>query len=595
MRALFVSVLLCSLSTFAMAQEKLAMRLNEKGIYKILQMAVKYNTSATNQRTVVIPQNLYKFTLKKADINSNPIVSMVSQFSNLNVNRDIDFYLSASDIRIAGNLDPASVRTTIFNSTPQSFDLKLNLSFPQIVVSSSKLSLCEDKQRNVKRCGNGLKANVTNLRIVTHGRPVTLEAVLRLKTDGGVARLKVMSVTSNLESRQAPNVDINFRSVQIPQVTLIVNGVETVLDTSNLRSEILSRKTFLGKKLLRFVGDYIASDFAEMLNVYLVNKQIVTSWQVFKKDQDVTFDEFLTAHPQTSVTYHRPEVPVSPNTMSALMGQIADVIRNAQMNISLKKMSTPGNKDIELGGDVAFILNNRQMNVRTTLGNSNRILPPLDLTSQRGNDVNLVISEPLINGALDLVTTTGLFQDVFDKLGGVQGFSVQSVRTHFTPEKSIIGVVNASIDLKKLQASNIGEWFKNMIAAFLERNNNKAVIYFPIEIEIIPSLRPSPTGGLALYLRVLSPFENGILTNDFHYPSNVDRMTDIVRDGVMTQLKENLNQYVNKEYQVELSRFLNQSGVTFVPKLITVNQAAYLLINLDISDIKFNSRNPSLR
>lgn len=595
MRMFCLWVLFSSLSGFALAQEQLALRLNEQGIAKILQLAVKYNTSASHEKTMLIPQNLYPLKLKKKDILGNPIVSIVNQVSNLNVTRDLDFYLLTSDIRIAGVLNPASVRTAIVNSHAEGFDIKLSLSFTALNITAPNISLCENKQRNTKRCGNGLQANVTNLRIATRTRPVILDALLRLKTDGGVARVKVVSVTSNLENRRSPTIDINFSSVQIPQITLIVDEVETVLDTSKLKSEILAQKTFLGKKLLSFVGDFIASDFANMLNVYLAHKQVVTSWQVFKRDQDITFDEFVTQHPETHASYQRPDVPVSNKTLTALLGQIADVVSNAQMNIALSKISTPENKDIELAGNVTFMLNNRQMTVKSTLGNTERTLPPLDLSSQRSNDINLAISEPLINGALDLASSTGLFQDVFDKLGGVQGFEVRSVKAHFTGQKTIVAVVNASIDLKKLHASNISEWFKNMIAAFMERNNNRAVIYFPIEMEIIPTFKPISLVGPGLFLKVESPFENGELINNFNYPSNVDRMTDFVRKGVMEKLKENLKKFADKEYKVDISRFLNQSGVTFNPKLISVNQSAYLLLNLEIADIKFNSKKPNAR
>jgi hypothetical protein len=72
-------------------------------------------------------------------------------------------------------------------------------------------------------------------------------------------------------------------------------------------------------------------------------------------------------------------------------------------------------------------------------------------------------------------------------------------------------------------------------------------------------------------------------------------MTDIVRDGVMKKLQESLLKHVNKNYTLDVSRFMNQSGVIFQPKYIGVTQGAYLMMNLDIADIKFNSQNPGLR
>jgi len=70
-------------------------------------------------------------------------------------------------------------------------------------------------------------------------------------------------------------------------------------------------------------------------------------------------------------------------------------------------------------------------------------------------------------------------------------------------------------------------------------------------------------------------------------------MFNIVRKGVLTKLHAQLDEYADKTFEVDLNKFLNQSGVEFVPKSIVFNQAAYMLINLDIKNIKFNSKNPT--
>ncbi len=588
---------LCFLiSVPVLAQDQMAVRINEKGILKVMLMALKYNTNQRNARTFNIPSNIYKFTLPKAALNSNPIVPILNEVSDINLNRDLDFYLQTAAINVTGTANPASLKTEISNSSAAGFDLKLSLSIPNVTATAPTMSLCEDKARGTKRCGNGLKATVSNLRINTTGRAVNLSTTLRLRTDNGVARVKVLRVSSNLEAAGGPALDINFGAVTIPPISLIVDGVETVLDTSKLRSEILKRKTFLAKKLMSFVADFIADDLAEMLNVYLVHRSVVTSWEVYRRDNPVTFDEYLSNH-HAQNTYNRrplsPQVANSPG--AAIEAQFADIIKNAQVRVSLSKISTPLGKDVELYGQLGLMLNNRIMTVRNTLGNSNRTLPALDLGGQRGSDLNFVFSEPLINGALDLVNSTGLYQELFDKLAGVQGFSIRNVKLHFTGHGTAALIVNSSVDLNKLKSSSIAEWLKNLIAAWLERNNNRAVIYFPIEIDVTPSLVRSASGGVNLNMHLGSPFNDSGLTNTFHYPTNVDLMTDIVRDGVMKKLKESLAQYVNKSYTLDVSKFMNQSGVVFQPNYIGVNQGAYLMMNLDIADIKFNSLNPGVR
>ncbi len=593
------------LSLFAgqlFAQEQMALRLNDKGIMKILQMAVRYNTATKEARTIVIPQNIYKFTIPKARLVSNPIIPVINEISDLNMNRDLDFYFNTTDIKIQGNVDAQSLKSTIFNSSDSGFDVKLSLNLPQVVVTGPRLSLCEDKQKNTKNCGRGLKASLTDLKIRTSGRPVVITMILRLKSDGKVARVTVRSVESNLEGSSAPNLDISFKALEVPRIAILINGQESELDISKLKNEILKRKSYLAKQLLAFAGDFIANDVAEMINVYLINKEIATSYQVYRKDNKMlNFDEFLSTrneYHRADGTYVRPPVilPIKqPNPIGTMMAQVSEIIRSAQVAVSLKKISTPGNKDIELAGLVNFVLNGKQIKVKSTLGNSTRTLPKLDLTPYRNSDLNLALSEPLINGALELVNSTKLFQEVFEATSPVEGFSIKNIKMHFSTNKAIVAVVNTQVDLKKLKSKGVKQWFKNTIAAWLERNNNNGVIYFPIEVTILPVFKALPNGGTGLDLRVLSPFDGSLLANRFKYPTNVPDMTDTVKEGVMDELKDSLEPHTNKTYNVDLSKYLNQSGVVFLPKSISINQGAYLLMNLDIVDIKFNSKNPNQR
>lgn len=601
MKSWIITFCLSCLSWGVVAQDQLALRLNENGMLKIMEMALKYNTSTPESRTVLIPMNMYDFKLPKEHLLSNPIVSVVNEISDLDLRSDLKFHLSTTDIMITGDVDHKSLKTTIFNSQENGFDLRLSISLPKVEVKGSQLSLCEDRHRSQKKCGNGLKATLSDIKITTKNRPVIINAVLRLRTDGHVARLKVLSVDSNLESKKSPTIDVSFKSVVVPRIAIVINGHETELDTSRLKNEIMKRKTFLGAKLLSFAADFITSDLAEMVNVYLVNQQVSTSWRIYEKDSPVKLTEYIDLperYGQLVREYVRPMLngtAKKKNPIDIMMKQIADVVHHAQVDLSLKDIATPDNKDIELSGILNLILNNRSMNIQNTLGNSQRKLPKLDLKSHRNEDINLAISEPLINGALDLVNSTGLFQDLFDEFARVQGFSISNVKLHFNENESFSVIVNSAVDLKKLHSSNIAEWLKNWLASFLERNNNGAVIYFPIQIDVQPGFKTLADGSIGMSIFVKSPFENDGLINSFGYETNVGKMHEIVRKGVMEELKVSLNDFTQKNYEIDLSQFLNQSGVEFKPKLISIDQSAYLLLNLEIGDIKFNSKNPNLR
>lgn len=609
-------LILLFVASLSYAQDQLALRLNENGMMKVMQMALKYNTGEAGSRTVVIPQDLYQFTIKQKDLAANPVVNIVTQISDLDLSKDMDFYLSTSDIKFTGTVDPKSLSTVISNSHAQGFDLKISVNLTKVNVSASSLSLCENKVKNQKKCGSGLKTTIKGLKIATLNKPIKLSATMRLNVKQGMATVKVLSVSSNLETSTAPTLNINFSELIVPRIAVVINGQETELDTSNLKAQILERKSFLGKKLMAFAGDFIASDMAEMLNVYLKNTQIATSIEVYNRDsKPTTFDEIEYKDPYIAVrdnTYVRPPIrieslpvqgPVLKETkpandvMKVLMDQFTAVIRQAQVALSLKKISTPSNKDVQLSGLLNFVLNHTTIKVKNTLGNSSRTLPVLDLSPYRGHDVNLAISEPVINGALDLVHSTGLFNELLLEVTKMDALTLNSLKLHFTKNNSFKAVANAAVDLKKIRTSfwkDPLDWASTGIGTWLERNNNNSVIYFPLEIEVIPVVvKDEKTGGVSLSLKLKSAFSGDTLINTYGYPSNVGDMYKVVRKGVISKLKEQLDDYSNKTFKVDLTKFLNQSGVEFLPKSIVFSQAAYMLLNIEIKDIKFNSKNPT--
>ncbi len=624
MKALFLILLVCSSASYA--QEQLAVRLNEKGIMKILLMAVKYNTSSSSSRTVVIPQDVYSFTIKKNQLLSNPIVSVVNDISDLNLTKDLTFYVQTSNLSVNAKVDPKSLKTAISNSNPNGFDVKLSLNLSSVSASVPIISLCEDRLRNSKKCGAGLKTTVTSLKINTKNAPVSLVANMRVSIKNNMASVKVLSVSSNIDSEKGPGLDINFASLIVPRITIVINDQETELDTSRLKSEILKRKSFLARKLMGFAGEFITSDLAEMINIYLARTKVPTSWQVFDQNdlKAGNFNELSSTRPNftnsysfpvtdlnrmTMVrdnTYVRPPVIMSSRAVCAPAGgsqvkglsaameqQIATIIQRATVTLGIKSISTPLNKDIQLAGAISMMLNGQNIQVQNRLSNRTvTALPKLDLNPFRTKyDMSLAISEPVVNGALNVVNQTGLFKQLFESATKLQGVSLKSVQMHFAKDKSLKAIANIEIDLRKLKAKDWWESIMNMFAVYLERNNNNSKIYFPLEISINPAI-VNNKGKHELSLYVRSPFNGDTLINSFGYPSNFPNLTKQVREGITKQLQGALVCATNRAYTVDISKFMSQSGVVFSPKSVSFEQGAFMLINTDISDIKFNSKNP---
>lgn len=626
MKALLLILLVISSTSYA--QEQLAVRLNEKGIMKVLQMAVKYNTNSSSSRTVVIPQDMYSFKVKKSELLSNPIVAIVNEISDLNLSKDLPFYVQTSNISVNAKVNPASLKTVISNSHANGFDVKLSLGLTSVTASVPSISLCEDRLANTKKCGSGLKATVSSLKIGTKTVPVSLVANMRVTIKNNKASVKVLSVTSNIDSPKGPGLDINFASLTVPKITIVINDQETELDTSRLKNEILERKAFLARKLMGFAGDFIASDLAEMINIYLARTKVPTSWQIYDQNQlksGAIFDELneVTDRSESDNFYELPDLDPPRITMardntyvrppmmqlktacsseegsdvkglsSILEKQMATIIQRASVSLSLKSISTPLNKDIQLAGVVGLMLNGQSISVQNRLSNRDvTALPQLDLNSFRTKyDLSLAISEPVVNGALNVINQTGLFKKLFTSAAKLDGVSLSSLQMHFAKDKTLKAIANIEIDLRKLKAKDWMEAVQNWIAVQLERNNNNAKIYFPLEISVTPAI-VNNKGKTELSLYVRSPFNGDTLINSLGYPSNFPQLTKQVRAGITKQLQTAVICITNRGYTVDISKFMNQSGVVFSPKTVSFEQGAFMLINSDISDIKFNSKNP---
>ncbi len=586
------------------AQDQLLLRVNEKGILNILKLAIQYNTSSKGSHRVVIPRDIYKFSLKKEKLLSNPFVPVLNEISDLNFTKDLDFYLYTSDVSITGYLDSSSLKSEILNPRDNGFDLKLSLKFPKVEIGADSLSICEKSKKEGLGCGPGLKASLTQLKIITQTKPLLISVILRVRTDGNYARVFVRSVKSNLEDATSPEIDVNFKNLDVPEVAVSVDNQDIPLDTSNLKDEVLKRKKYFARNLLSFAGEFMANDLAEMMNVYLINKKVDTNHEIFHRDYKVPrFNDYTThglSEVQIDNTYVRTNFSknvtvVAPNPFDQIMKELSQIIKTARFGISLSRISTPLKKDIELAGLLNLSLNGESLKFQNTLRNSNTPLPLQDLNHLREHDISMAISEPLLNSILDVANSTDLFQDVLDKISYISGFKIKNTRIHFKGNDNLIAVVNVEIDLKKLSPQNLKSWFKYNIASWMERNNNNAIIYFPVEIPITPIFKMLPDNSSAIDLRIGSPFNSKSLPNTFKYPSNVSEMTSTVREGVMEELREEIEPFLNKKYQIDVSRFLNRSGVVFVPRSFAIRQEAYFMMSLDILDINFNSMKRTTR
>lgn len=642
----------------AFAQEQLAVRVSDKGLLKIMEMTVKYASGGVAGKRYIIPRDLYSFKISKKDLLSNPIIPVLNEVSNINLTRDLPFYLETSPIVISGKVDSKSVTSKIIKQSKDGFDVQVSINVPIFNVSASELSICETKTSK-KRCGAGLKATVKKLNISTKGNPARVSAVFRVSTKNSVAKVKLLGISTNLKAKNGPSLVIDFGQVMIPPIYISINNQETELDTSSLRNEIIKRKAFLSQALVEFAADFMSSDMAEMVNAYLLNESVRTNVTVlnYERKQFSSLEDFIdnddfddfapedktpVIHPTYKLQpenlvrevkkkslkdyIDEEEVPwmvvdntyvAKPNIMplkkefdiKLVIAEIAKIIYSAQVKLGLGKMTTPSSKDIELGGSVEFLLNKKSMKVVNQLGNRSRELPDLNLNVYRKNDVVIAIAEPVLNAALDLAGQNKIFQTILDKFVNEPGFYINNIKIHFASNdhqnlSRVYVVANAEVRLKEVKSTSPWNLITNRIGVWLERNNNNSVIYFPLQFEVIPTISYDKEGRLILKAKVNSPFDSEkIIRNDYDYGTNILEATKAVRTTIIEKIQKGLGyapdeekekvkkgsgQKNSSEYEIDLSKFLNNSGVKFKPTLLTVWDSSYLVLGAEIKDIVFD-------
>jgi hypothetical protein len=660
MRLYILLVLFVSNLVWA-SSDQLGIRINQGGMNSILEQAKKYNAEGKLTKIVTIPKKLYKFVIEKEKLAKNPIVNILNQITDIALDRDLKFNLETELISITGDVASDKLNFSIANQTSEGFDITLNLTVPKVVITSKKITLCDDTYKG--KC-SGLKASFISPKVsLVAGTPIKIAANFRVNMKGNSVKIVTKSITTNLNSTNTPpKLNVSFSELIVPEVKISINGQEATLDTSLLKDEVLKKKDFLAKKLVGFAADFLSEDLVEMLNKYLANEELPKDIDIFNYGEIKKFefrDElFATNIAPADNTYVAVKKYLPPTLKAPIYGsvqstktprdiiierivrEIKAIVYYAKVTLKLGTLTAPDQKNLELKAKATVKLNSHVMKVGSTLRNDpNVYLPTLNMNRPEfsGDHFQLYISEPLINGMLGIINKVGLYNSIMQQELGedASGFSINSVHVHFKKvggNQKLFLVANAQIDLRKTATDGLGSWIKKQIGVWLEQYNNNAVIYFPLQIEVNPTVYKDANGKPMLKLKVGSPFGKPSLPiqltkpveskkddlypqiythpadntyvaprvigtsfqpilNDFKYPSNVENMSNTVRDVVVDRLKEAFKSITDKSFDVDIEKMLSQKGVSFDLKNIKFIDSAYLMISADIKDINFETLN----
>lgn len=584
----FLLVLGVLFSAQAFSQDHLGVRLNKTGLLQLMKLAAKYNQEGKDDG-VSIPDKVYAFKIKAADLKKNPITSILGQVSNFPLNQDLSFYLDSKKLRLNALANSEDMQVMIENETEKGFDLYIKLSLKKLSIKGQEISLCEKIKNNscvIK--SDTLYANLRTPEIsLGKGPQLEVEARFRININNNKGTVLFKSFATNLQSvNNAPKLDINLGPITVPPSYIVIEGRREELPIPNIREVILGRKDFLASKLIDFMGDFAAQDLTEMLNRYFAHKEFPTQVRVIEYSPQ----HYAEVKTETSSS-------AKPNFIELLQKDIMGLIHNARLELSFRNLETPHDQSIQLSLETSLNLNGNNISVNNTVRNNPRYsLPPLNLdTLGKQDHVALSVSDPLVNAFSKMINDTGLFQSILDHFNNEKAFKISQIGVHFKSktdypkltEDRLYIVAQSSVDLKAIKNTGLWSSIKNTIGAWLERNNNNAVLYFPLQLELIPKI-VTLNGKTDLIVRINSPFGESV-DNDFDYPTNITNATTIVRSAVINRLKKSFAPVIDKEFSVDLSSMLNQRGLIFRPNNFYVLDSSYLVLGADIVDIDWKS------
>lgn len=621
-------------TSISWAQEHLGLRLGQEGILSILKLAIDQNIKRLEEGTLKVPSKLYDVTIKKEQLLRNPVVSIINDISDINLKKDLKFYVYNSDLSVKSRLNRKSLKLNIVKINEQKFEFSIEGQLNLVELNADEIVVCEKKRG--KRCGDGLNVSFSkpSVKLDQNSAPIKLTAVFVIDLSGNELKVSFKELKNNLLSKPGPVIIPDIAEILVPPMFLTINGqrTEIEIDRKKLKEQLLAKeiKQFLSQKTLEFAAEYAAKDLVVILNKYLKEVIVPTGFDVFNYQNDQYYRE-LYAKPYIAVrdnTYVAPSAQEvyfrslserqeeAQNVFDMMMSDLSKIIRSAKFSLHLKNFKTD-TKNVDLSFLTNFMINEIGFYPGTTIGNS--ATPLATIQYPIANDhLQMAISEPLLNSFLDAASRLKIIEKAIDQVVGDPSFSVKGARVHFTEAGTINIIALSEFDLSEVTSEyddnesvlyNIGKYFETQLGKILQKVSDcasvrvlpygsvvvvpkgcrKPIFKFPLQLEVRPWLEQNENNETVLAFRVENPFQNDMnFKNQYGYPSNFNLLVDKVQKGVISGFREKLSEVIGQTYRVPLNEYLEHDSVKFKLKRVAVLKKSHLIIGADIDKVDLN-------
>jgi hypothetical protein len=583
----------------ATGKQHLNFQISNDAVKTLVLSALNTVKDSSGKMVFTIPAQQSNLKEQLKDEKFQPLIDIVQELAALDLGQPFLFAVTSNAGTAKSLVKSEDVKIELLAADKNAFILSLATTISGIDVSIPKLSVCDGNACTKK----SLRADINGISIKqVNGTFLKVSAKLKISIINGIASASLYDLVTNLGKKSGPQIYVNFASLKVPPVSIIINDQATTMDTSSLRDMILEYKTDIAHKIIEQAANIMKNDVQKILNGFLKGKNFSTNvagnYQKPYEPIEIPKPVYVAERDNTYV--YRPPMPnlkpkpivPEPSVQEKIISELMRMVDSADFGLSVSKIAAANNR-LDLAFNPNLAINGQSMIVPIYIGNGayDRELAPL-IYSSAPLDYNVAvgISESLINAIVSTPEDSlDMMNYILSRTGDFRGIQVNypGVKFHILNKKIYI-VANLHITLDNVPTKGALETFKKWLAGISEMfHETHGHLKFPLEIALTPSV-VSQNGEKFLKLIPTSPVTGANLNNTFGYYSNINKATGALKDKVVDEIKTAVGKSFSKEILIPLKEMTNLSEVNVDPQALGVEPSGHLVIYGKIKSINLN-------
>lgn len=432
--------------------------------------------------TVVVPLetiNIYP-SFAITELTESQGLEIVKQVSSFRQYDQMDTHLSLAQPKL--NIDLSdSMDISVQQINNEEYSIRGYFLINKIAFNTPQLMFCD---RTDGKCLPEDRVVATDAELIVNSSEARADFEFKLIKLENTLKFSLVSFSTNFETLLDDEVELNIKGrLSLPKIFLEVNGQRKQIDTSGFKKALLKHKKWLARKILNCTSEYLVDGFAVDITELLADYPLETSIDYESKSLDRYFKNNLNTKSEENFIpeMKRDRIPLilQPKIRSekSLKAYFELMIKKATLDYSLLSLVSNQNAlgasfktDVSLNGQALRDDNNQnKLNIR-------------DISNT--NNVAFLFTEDIFNNLIKISKQTGFFKSFFNFIQDEKGTEFSDLNIRFD-NKYVFLDVGFDIVLKD----------KSAIGAFIERNNNNAIITVPLTLKLMPYFVRNSSGS----------------------------------------------------------------------------------------------------